>query len=99
MGAEKRLFAIGDLHLSLYNEKPMSIFGENWINHHKKIEENWKSTVTDNDTVLIPGDISWAMTLKEAMPDLEFINSSSRKSSHKKRYRHRKQQQERLKRQ
>lgn len=75
MGAEKRLFAIGDLHLSLYNEKPMSIFGENWINHHKKIEENWKSTVTDNDTVLIPGDISWAMTLEEAMPDLEFINS------------------------
>ena len=99
MGAEKRLFAIGDLHLSLYNEKPMSIFGENWINHHKKIEENWKSTVTDNDTVLIPGDISWAMTLEEAMPDLEFINSSSRKSSHKKQYRHRKQQQERLKRQ
>ena len=72
---EKKLFAIADLHLSLFKDKPMSIFGDVWDEHHKKIEENWRSTVSENDTVLIPGDISWGMAMEEAMPDLEFIDS------------------------
>ncbi|MCT4596004.1 MAG: metallophosphoesterase [Anaeromicrobium sp.] len=68
------LYAIGDLHLSFSTEKPMDIFGENWIDHHIKIEENWKSKITNEDTVLIPGDISWAMSLEDAKVDLEWID-------------------------
>jgi len=75
MNEEKKLFALADTHLSLFKEKPMSIFGDVWLEHHKKIEENWKRVVSENDTVLIPGDISWAMTMEEAMPDLEFLDS------------------------
>lgn len=67
------LFAIGDLHLSGFKPKPMDIFGENWHQHQKKIEENWCETITDNDTVLIPGDISWGLNLCEAKCDLDFL--------------------------
>ncbi|PAB60644.1 metallophosphoesterase [Anaeromicrobium sediminis] len=68
------LYAIGDLHLSFSTEKPMDIFGKNWIDHHIKIEESWRSKITNEDTVLIPGDISWAMSLEDAKIDLEWID-------------------------
>lgn len=68
------IFVIGDLHLSQAVDKPMDIFGDNWQNHDTKIEESWKQLVSEGDTVVIPGDISWAMTAEEALSDLEFIN-------------------------
>ncbi len=69
------LYAIGDLHLSFSSNKPMDIFGDNWNNHEEKIKKNWLDNICDDDVVLIPGDISWAMKLEEAMIDLEWINS------------------------
>lgn len=70
------IFAIGDLHLSGDPPaKPMEIFGEHWLNHKEKIKANWLKTVTDTDTVIICGDISWALQLNEAKPDLDFIAS------------------------
>lgn len=71
------LYAIADLHLSLSGEKPMDVFGENWILHTKKIKDYWLSKVSENDTVLIAGDISWAMNLENAMIDLDWINQLS----------------------
>ena len=65
-----RLFAIGDLHMSGGDEKPMDVFGPQWDRHFFHIRDNWQATVHEEDTVLIPGDISWAMQLKEAEPDL-----------------------------
>jgi len=67
------IFAIGDLHLSGYSNKPMDIFGEHWTEHDKKIMESWQKNVKDEDAVLIPGDISWAMTLEDAKIDLNWI--------------------------
>ncbi|RKD22373.1 hypothetical protein SAMN02745883_00786 [Caminicella sporogenes DSM 14501] len=69
------LFAIGDLHLSFSSNKPMDVFGENWINHTEKIKNNWIKNIKGEDTILIPGDISWAMKLKEAIYDLNWINN------------------------
>ena len=69
------IYAIGDLHLSLNEPKPMDIFGDNWENHTKKIKENWIETVNIDDTVLLLGDFSWAMHLEDSKPDFEFINS------------------------
>ena len=68
------IYGIGDLHLSLNSNKPMDIFGENWINHSQKIRKHWVECVNEEDLVLIPGDISWAMTFEEAKKDLNFIN-------------------------
>jgi len=70
-----RLFAIGDLHLSHSSDKPMHVFGPNWENHAQRIRQTWCERVRPGDAVLIPGDISWAMQLSEAGPDLEYIGS------------------------
>jgi len=67
------IFVIGDLHLSFGVDKPMDIFG--WGDHSEKIKQNWIENVTNQDTVIIPGDFSWAMTLEEAYKDFEFINN------------------------
>ena len=68
------IYAISDLHLSFHNNKPMSIFGENWLNHEEKVEKSWKQIVKQEDTVLMPGDFSWAMNLKDTYLDFEYIN-------------------------
>jgi predicted phosphohydrolase len=69
------LFAISDLHLSLGGEKPMDIFGEQWEDHHLKIKNNWGNIVKENDTVILGGDLSWALKLEEAEEDFNFIHS------------------------
>ncbi len=69
------LFSIADLHLSGAVDKPMDVFGSRWSDHTAKIVKRWKSVVTDSDTVVIPGDISWGMTLNDALPDFKLIDS------------------------
>lgn len=69
------LFAISDLHLSLSGDKPMDIFGSSWEDHHLKLKENWKSTVRKDDTVILGGDLSWAMKLEEAAVDFQFVDA------------------------
>lgn len=68
-----KLYAIGDLHLPGGQEKPMDVFGDHWENHFAHIAAQWRACVQDDDVVLIPGDISWAMQLQEAAPDLQAI--------------------------
>ena len=69
------IYVIGDLHLSFGVDKPMDIFGNNWLNHADRIKENWISKVKPEDTVILPGDFSWATYLDEAIKDFEFLNS------------------------
>ena len=68
------LFAIGDTHLSFGVEKPMDVF-HGWNDYEKRLEENWRSIVKEEDTVLICGDVSWGMKLHEALPDFRFLDS------------------------
>lgn len=68
------LFAIGDLHFGYAVQKPMSIFGAHWEGHSEKIIDNWRREISDTDTVLLPGDISWGMRESEAKADLEIIH-------------------------
>ena len=67
------LFVIGDPHLSFGCQKPMDIF-KGWENHAVRLEENWKDVVGENDTVVLPGDISWAMNFEELLPDFQFLH-------------------------
>ena len=69
------IYTIGDLHLSFENPKPMNIFGDNWDKHEEKVKEDWLSKVKPEDTVIHPGDFSWAMYLDETIKDFEYLNS------------------------
>ena len=70
-----KIYAISDLHISTSTNKPMDIFGGNWVGYLDKIIEDWNEKVTDDDLVLIGGDISWAMDIDDAKKDLEIISS------------------------
>ncbi|MBQ7525568.1 MAG: metallophosphoesterase [Abditibacteriota bacterium] len=67
------IYSLSDPHLSFGADKPMDIFGEKWQGHAEKIRENWESVVKSEDTVLVCGDISWALTRDEAEPDIDFV--------------------------
>ncbi|MBQ8605179.1 MAG: metallophosphoesterase [Clostridia bacterium] len=69
------VFIIGDPHLSQSVEKPMDIFGGVWENYTEKLTENWKKVVSENDTVILAGDISWGMNLREALADFKLLDS------------------------
>lgn len=68
------LFVIADLHLSLGTDKPMDGF-HGWEGYVRRLEENWRSIVKPEDTVVIAGDISWAMKLEDSLSDFKFIQS------------------------
>lgn len=70
-----KVFAMGDLHLPFGVNKPMDIFG-GWDNYTTRIEENWNNLVSDDDVVVIPGDLCWAMSLEQALPDFRFVSQS-----------------------
>ena len=68
------IYVIADLHLYFSIDKPMNIFGNNWEEHAEKIKDNWIKKVKPEDTVLIPGDFSWATYLEETYEDFKFLN-------------------------
>ena len=81
-----KLFALGDLHLSLdrkfdienasacHGYKPMAVFGDGWKDHTNRIYEHWCQVVGEDDLVLVPGDISWAMKLADTVFDFDFLH-------------------------
>ncbi len=71
------LFAISDLHLpgGTGINKSMAVFGARWHDHVSRIKKNWRAVVTESDTVIIPGDVSWGMSFDDAMADFRFIDS------------------------
>lgn len=68
-----KIFAIADLHLSNDESKPMDIFGAQWENHFARIREDWLSKVSEEDIVLLPGDLSWEMKLEAAVSDIRRV--------------------------
>ncbi len=68
------IFAISDLHLATSVDKPMDVFGDGWSDFENRLEQNWKKLVGVGDTVVIPGDISWGMTMEEAISDFAFLD-------------------------
>ncbi len=69
------IYIIGDIHIGFSVDKPMDIFGDQWENHSEKIRQNWLSKVNSDDTVIMPGDFSWSMSLEEAKSDFEFLSN------------------------
>lgn len=70
------VFVIADLHLDIKtNQKSMEVFGQRWLGYVEKIRKNWLRVVGENDTVIVPGDISWGLSLEDSIEDLKFIDS------------------------
>lgn len=70
-----KIYAISDLHISTNTNKPMDVFGGNWVGYLDKIFADWNAKVTDDDVVLIGGDISWAMDIEDAKKDLSLLSN------------------------
>lgn len=68
------IYAIGDLHLSLGDSKQMDIFS-GWQDYVQRLEENWRRDIRPEDTVIIAGDVSWAMKLEKTLLDFQFLQS------------------------
>lgn len=81
-----KVYGLADLHLSFLDyvepgkwhlveeHKPMNCFGPQWERHFQKIFDNWTKTVTSQDVVLVPGDISWALKPSDAVYDLYYLS-------------------------
>lgn len=69
------LFVMADLHLSSDGTKAMDVFGARWKDYMQKIEKNWRAVVSPEDTVIVPGDISWSLKLEETLEDFRFLES------------------------
>ena len=68
------IYTIGDLHLSFNENKPMSVFGKKWEDYEQKIEKDWKEKIKKDDIVVLPGDFSWSMYLKDTKADFEYLD-------------------------
>ena len=78
-----KVFALSDLHLALAARyqvgqppetyKPMDVFGVTWRDYYRRLFDNWQATVSPEDTVLVSGDISWAMKLEETGYDFDYL--------------------------
>ena len=67
------LYAIGDLHLSLGADKPMDIFGGNWVGYMDKLREGL-SMIGPEDTTVLLGDLCWGLSLEESVKDFAWID-------------------------
>ena len=69
------IFTIADLHLPLGIDKPMDVFGQSWDNYVERLRDGWQASVGVDDTVVLPGDFSWATYLEESKKDFDFLES------------------------
>lgn len=68
------LYVISDPHLSLTTDKSMTVF-PGWDDYVTRLEKQWRQLVNPEDTVVLAGDISWAMTLEDALEDFRFLHA------------------------
>ena len=45
-----------------------------WENYEQRLRKNWLSIVKPDDTVVLAGDISWAMKLTDTLADFGFLH-------------------------
>lgn len=69
------LYVIGDTHFSSNRNKPMDIFGGKWLNYDKKLISSIGECLTEDDTLVICGDFSWGMSLKDTLPDFRLLDN------------------------
>ena len=53
----------------------MDIYGPRWYDHAERLRKNWCSSISEDDTVILPGDISWGLKLESAKYDLDWVDA------------------------
>lgn len=69
------IWALSDPHLSFGSDKPMDVFGNHWADHSSLIKQHWEERVQPEDTVVLPGDLSWGINFEQAAPDLAWLDA------------------------
>lgn len=64
----------------LGGSKPMDVF-PGWNGYVERLEANWRKLVKPEDTIVLAGDISWAMRLTDTRRISNFCNSCPARSS------------------
>lgn len=68
------LYALGDLHLSFgCPARPANLRKGVWRDHEERIRNNWISTVSEDDTIVLTGDFSHGKTEEQLRPDIGFL--------------------------
>ncbi len=67
------VWAISDLHLSFARPDRRERYATRWRDHVHKIEHNWRALVRRDDVVLVPGDVSMAISHRDVQPDLAWL--------------------------
>ena len=52
----------------------MDVF-KGWDHHEERIRSHWEKLVKPEDTVILPGDFSWALKLEETKADFAFLDA------------------------
>jgi len=68
------LYTIGDLHLSFESGKPMDVFGDAWKDHIPRLTEGF-SRLTEEDTCVLCGDLTWGISLEDCLADFRYIDA------------------------
>ena len=68
------LYVIGDTHFSEGCNKPMDIFGGALTGYRDKLVSAL-AVLQPEDTLVVAGDFSWGMSLREALPDFRLLDS------------------------
>ncbi len=68
------IWAISDLHLSFARPDRRERYAARWRDHAAKLEQNWRQSVSPEDLVLLPGDISMARNHRDLQPDLDWLH-------------------------
>ena len=58
----------------------MDIF-PGWDNYVERLERSWRKLITPQDTIVLAGDISWAMRLTDTRRTSRFCSSFRARSS------------------
>lgn len=59
----------------------MDIFGKTWENYVDRLAKSWREIVLPEDTVVLPGDFSWATYLPQAYADFLFLHELPEENS------------------
>ncbi len=67
------LFVLGDTPIFHWALPSRWMFFRGWNGYVERLERNWRKLIKPEDTIVLAGDISWAMRLTDTRRDFAFL--------------------------